>query len=45
MHSVNPEIGCMAATRGQRLGQAARRLAFASGIALIGGAGIWYGWS
>jgi membrane fusion protein, multidrug efflux system len=45
MHGVNSGIGRMAPTRGQRLRQAATRLAVVGGIALIGGAGIWYGWS
>jgi membrane fusion protein, multidrug efflux system len=45
MHSVNPQIGRIAPTSGRRLRQAARRWTLVGAIALLGGAGIWYGWS
>ena len=45
MHGVNPKIGHVDLTTGRGLRRAARRLVFGAGIALIGGAAVWYGWS
>jgi membrane fusion protein, multidrug efflux system len=45
MHGVNPEIGHFASGTGRGLRRAAKRWVFGAGVALIGSAAVWYGWS